>query len=156
MNLLHLPDVPLRIIVSFLPIDDRIRFTQLHPAWHHLQPTVQRVAGPDFDERGPRGGHFVPETYFDVKVESAGVVAVKMEWRWKDQGFGNRKGQVWLKLVRDEQEIADARYTSGLHLSSPFCSAAHFYQRLQFNCKIAKCINIFIILSRAKVWQQTF
>ena len=121
MNLSQLPDVPLRIIVSFLPIDDRIRFTQLHPAWHHLQPTVQRVAGPDFDERGPSGGHFVPETYFDVKVESAGVVAVKMEWRWKDQGYGNRKGQVWLKLVRDEQEIADARYISRLHLSSPFC-----------------------------------
>ena len=22
-----------------------------------------------------------------------------MNWRWKDQGFGNRKGEIWLELV---------------------------------------------------------
>ena len=22
-----------------------------------------------------------------------------MDWRWKDQGFGNRKGEIWLELV---------------------------------------------------------
>ena len=22
-----------------------------------------------------------------------------MEWKWKDQGFGNRKGEIWLELV---------------------------------------------------------
>ena len=108
-----MPDVPLRIIVSFLPIDDRIRFTQLHPAWYHLQPTVQHITRPDLNKYQPYPTNaenwFSPGTWFDVKIESLGLVAAKMEWRWKDQGWGNRKGEVWLELIRDDQKISDCR-----------------------------------------------
>ena len=111
----QLPDVPLRRIAFYLSFDDALTLSRLSPAWAHLQPTVQRVVGEDFDLRGPESGHFCPETYFDVPIATRnGIKSVNIEWRWRDQGFGNRKGQIWLRLVRNGVEIADARYVRAL------------------------------------------
>lgn len=109
LSLTMLPDVPLRIIVSFLPFEDAVTFSSMHPSWGHLQPTVQDLDCPEICRAGPRGGHFWPETHFDIPIQSVGLESVSMSFSWKDQGFGNRKGQIWLKLSRGAREIADSR-----------------------------------------------
>ena len=106
-----LPDVPLRIIVSYLNFEDGVAFSSIHPHWAHLQPTVQELEGPELTLIGPSGGHFWPEKYFDVPtLQTPGLKSVSMSWSWCDQGWGNQKGQIWLKLWRDGTEIADNRY----------------------------------------------
>ena len=109
LRLARLPYVPLRLIVSYLPFDDAVTFCGMHPAWSHLQPTIQNLVGDSFQEYGPHDGNFVPLTYFDINVVTSGISSVAMQWQWKDQGFGNKKGQIWLRLMRNGREIADAR-----------------------------------------------
>jgi len=104
-----LPDVPLRKIASFLPFEDAVQLSNMNPAWAHLQPTWQDIKGEDFKISGPRDGHFAPEIYFDIPIETAGLSTVIMSWEWQDQGWGNRKGQIWLQLIRGVSVIADCR-----------------------------------------------
>merc|ERR1719458_2433079 len=75
----------------------------------HPDAKEQHVVGQDFSVSGPNDGHFCPETYFDVEVLTRGLVAVKMVWEWRDQGYGNQKGQLWLQLVREGQVLEDNR-----------------------------------------------
>ena len=143
-----LPDVPLRVIASYLPLDDLIQFSKLKPSWAFLKPTLQHFNGFDFDIHGPshdekssfecncncncsckdncrrnncscRGncncGKCIctAEIYFEIPITTARLSSISMSWQWKDKkGWGNRKGQIWLKLFREGQEIADSRYTS--------------------------------------------
>ena len=58
MCLNDLPDDPLRRIVSYLPLDDALQFTQLHSDWLHMKPIVETVTQDDFTDFGPRHGHF--------------------------------------------------------------------------------------------------
>ena len=106
----HLPDVVLRIIFSYLPFEEGLKLSSMSHAFKHLQPTIQLVSFPDFDENGPHSGNFCPEGYFDVSIDSIGLDSITASWSWKDQGWGNRKGQIWLRLVRGAEEIADSRY----------------------------------------------
>ena len=50
-----------------------------------------------------------PKKYLDIKVDRIGLTAVKMEWYfyWRDKGFGDRKGQIWLALIKDGETIAE-------------------------------------------------
>ena len=57
MDLRLLPDIPLRLIASYLPFDEAMSLSELLPRWAFLQPTVQRVVGRDFDVAGPKWGH---------------------------------------------------------------------------------------------------
>ena len=68
------------------------------------------MTGPDFNIMGPKKGNFVPSKYFDILVDRIGLTAIKMEWRWMDPGRGVRKGQIWLRLIRNGEIIADSRY----------------------------------------------
>ena len=34
--------------------------------------------------------------------------SVRMEWEWRDQGYGNRKGMLWVQLVRGDEVLADS------------------------------------------------
>ena len=116
----HLPDVPLRLIVDFLPFDDAVNFCGLRPEWSHLRPLIHKVVVnlDDLDDGGPGQPHFCPETYFDINIVNPRLISVAMQFRWKDQGWGNRKGQIWLRLIRNGVEIADARLTSNTRRTS--------------------------------------
>ena len=109
MSLVVLPELPLRAITSHLDFTSCLHLSSSSPALQHLQPRHQRVQGEDFSLSGPSDGDFTPETYFDVPVETGGLVRVAMAWEWKDQGYGNRKGQVWLQLVREGEVVEDSR-----------------------------------------------
>ena len=118
MSLSSLPLLPLEAVASHLDFSSLVSLANTNTAFAHLQPTEQFLTGQDFSLSGPRDGDFCPETYFEVEVVSRGLVAIKMDWEWRDQvniffkilscplnsqGYGNQKGQLWLQLVRDGQ-----------------------------------------------------
>ena len=97
-NLDSLPDLPLEKITSYLPFSDQVQLSASSPSLAHLQPRLQEVHGEDFDKNGPNDGDFHTETYVDVPILTRGIKSVTMEWQWRDQGYGNQKGQVWILL----------------------------------------------------------
>ena len=45
-----------------------------------------------------------------------------MSFRWKDQGYGNRKGMLWVQLMRGDEVVADSREdfpTLAPHVAGP-------------------------------------
>jgi len=114
MSLSTLPLLPLEAVASYLDFSSLVSLANTNTVFAHLQPTEQLLTGQDFSLSGPRDGDFCPETYFEVEVVSRGLVAIKMDWEWRDQGYGNQKGQLWLQLVRDGQvmfsKLADLRH----------------------------------------------
>jgi len=107
--LTSLPRLPLEHIASHLQFEDLVQLASSSQALAHLQPRVQEVTEKEFSIHGPYYGDFVPEPYVDVAVITQGLESVWMEFDWKDQGYGNQKGQIWLQLVRDGRVIADSR-----------------------------------------------
>jgi len=103
-NLQTLPALPLEEITTSLGFEDQVNLAATHPNLRFLTPKLQIVEGEDFDESGPWDGHFCPETYMDVPILTRGIISVKMSFEWKDQGWGNQKGQIWLQLIRDKSQ----------------------------------------------------
>jgi len=98
------PDLVLLCIVNHLQDEDARhlsltcqRFRKILPNYPHI------INGPDVNESGPYDGHFVPTKYFQSPVLEDSVERIEMSMAWWDQGYGNRKGQVWLKLYRPKK-----------------------------------------------------
>ena len=85
MSLSTLPLLPLEAVASHLDFSSLVSLANTNTAFAHLQPTEQFLTGQDFSLSGPRDGDFCPETYFEVEVVSRGLVAIKMDWEWRDQ-----------------------------------------------------------------------
>ena len=85
MSLSTLPLLPLEAMASHLDFSSLVSLANTNTAFAHLQPTEQFLTGQDFSLSGPRDGNFCPETYFEVEVVSRGLVAIKMDWEWRDQ-----------------------------------------------------------------------
>ena len=49
---------------------------------------------------GAKATHWVPEEYFDGPILSSTVKRLSVLIEWKDQGWGNRKGEIFVKLMR--------------------------------------------------------
>ena len=104
----------LRHIVSFLDPEDVVRLGRTCRHMYSQMPqvtlTTELWKGPDFRIFGPRGGHWVPELYFDGPILPSMVKELQLSVVWKDQGFGNRKGEIYMMLMRpvrnDPVEIA--------------------------------------------------
>jgi len=103
------PDLVLLCIVNHLPDEDARhlsltcqRFRKILPNYPHI------INGPDVNESGPYDGHFVPTKYFQSPVLEDSVERIEMSMAWWDQGYGNRKGQVWLKLYRPRKNNKQA------------------------------------------------
>ena len=89
MSLLTLPILPLEVIVSYLDFSSLVSLANTHPSFAYLQPKDQLVIGEDFTVSGigwgRRGEEHHPEPYLDVKIETQGLLGVKMVWEWKGQ-----------------------------------------------------------------------
>ena len=72
-------------------------------------PEFQDITGNNLDKRGPREGHFCPEMYFEGPVMAQKMESISLQWEWRDQGHGNRKGMLWVQLVRGGEVLADSR-----------------------------------------------
>ena len=86
MSLTTLPSLPMEAIISYLDFSSIVSLANSHPCLAHLQPKEQFVVGKDFSIGGHGGcmpmPHF-PEVYFVVRVETGGLLAIKMVWEWK-------------------------------------------------------------------------
>ena len=107
MDLATLPELALDGIVEYLPFEDLMNFSQTSRSFAQFQPKFQEFTQSDFSIRGPSSGHWCPEKFFDVPIRAPGIKSVKVWFKWKDQGFGNRKGRLWLELHREGILIAD-------------------------------------------------
>ena len=111
MTLTTLPILPLEAIISYLDFSSIVSFSNSHPSFAHLQPKEQIVIGEDFCISGKGGCMHMPQRpkgvceylsqdfhkmiieqrqrqrqpYFDVKVETKGLLSIKMVWEWKSQ-----------------------------------------------------------------------
>ncbi|XP_078349071.1 uncharacterized protein LOC144634014 [Oculina patagonica] len=94
-------------IVSFLDPEDIVRLGRTCRHMHALMPQVKLTTetwnGPDFHIFGPRGGHWKPELYFDGPKLSSMVKELQLSVAWQDQGWGNRKGEIYMMLMRPVQ-----------------------------------------------------
>ena len=107
MDFGSLPDRILNGIAEYVSLQDLMSLSQTSRALVHLQPAYQYIRKKDFHVKGPDKGSYQPETFFDVPISARGLLSVQMRFRWKDQGYGNRKGHLWLELLRDGVVIAD-------------------------------------------------
>ena len=120
-----LPDLALDIIAQFLIPSDLVSLSQSCTRFVYLRkylPEFQDISGDNFNKRGPQDGCFCPEIYFDGPVMAQKMKSLNMEWEWRDQGFGNRKGMLWVQLVRGDEVLADSREdfpTLAPHVAGP-------------------------------------
>jgi len=98
-----LPDLVLLNVANHLSNDDARNLSLTCKQFQNILPIYKYprvVKGPNVDERGPHDGNFVPTEYFRCPNLDSKVERIDMSMRWKDQGFLNQKGRVWLQLRR--------------------------------------------------------
>ena len=100
----RLDDLALRHIAAFLNPEDIVNLGRTCKRMHSVMPQVvlydEEWRGEDFKIDGPRDGHFWPELYFDGPALSSTVKKLSLSVIWNDQGWGNRKGELFLELIR--------------------------------------------------------
>lgn len=99
------PDLVLLRIASFLPPEDVARMAQTCRRLYAVLPRFLAIRGKDFHISGPSYGESVgrsvpPEPYFDGPRLPARVKRLTTSVVWKDQGWGNRKGEIIIYLMR--------------------------------------------------------
>lgn len=113
----------LRHIARFLSPKDIVRFGRTCKHVYSAMPQVvlanEEWLGEAFHISGPSGGHWSPELYFDAPELPSTVKRLSLTVTWRDQGWGNRKGELFLKLMRpavngNPVEIAEHRGTFGI------------------------------------------
>ena len=102
----ELPDLVLSHMADFLGPEDTTRLAQTCHHLHSILPRYLVMRGDDFTIHGPSGGHWAPELYFDGPPLADSVKKLTMSLSWVDQGWGNRKGEIFLKLMRPKQGAA--------------------------------------------------
>ena len=107
-----LPDLVLLSIVDFLCPEDVARLGQACRRFHSLVPRFLVMRGKDFHVQGPTYHQSVtvgapPEVYFDGPPFTCAVKKLTMSLVWKDQGWGNLKGEIYMKLMRPAATGAD-------------------------------------------------
>eukprot|EP00794_Sanderia_malayensis_P000361 gene361-994_t len=113
VGLAALPEVVLLNILRFLETDHIIQFSMTCKRINEILPKFKRIRAKDFDKYGPSSGNWCPEKWFDGPRLKNKIKKITMSMRWVDQGYGNRKGEVWLKLMRGKTEITECRNTFG-------------------------------------------
>ena len=89
MSLTTLPILPLEIVVSYLDFSSLVSLANSTASLAYLQPKEQHVIGEDFSiiykyDFSIRGRAAV-NPYLDVKVETRGLLGIKLVWEWKGQ-----------------------------------------------------------------------
>ena len=102
-----IPYLVLRKILEFLPPIDIIRLSQTCKKLRQSLPFYFIITGQDFVKSGPRWGHFCPERWFDGPKLIKHIEHINISMKWKDQHRGNRKGKVWLQIIRNSEIVLE-------------------------------------------------
>ena len=103
-----LPEVVIRDLVQFLSVEDRTSLSCTSRSLGHVRPKFWEIKGEDFSKDGPYGGHWWPELYFDGPTLMTRVKSLRINMSWGDQGWGNRKGKIWLQLMRNGRMVTES------------------------------------------------
>ena len=118
-----LDELALVHIARFLHPEDIVRLGRTCKRLHSVLPRFELVEeewlGEEFHISGPHHGHFSPELYFDAPALSSTVMKLSMAVTWLDQGWGNRKGELFLVLMRPNadglaEKVAEYRELFGI------------------------------------------
>ena len=59
-----------------------------------------------FYKSGPRYiDNCIPEEWLDGPEIDGYIKNVEVSFIWEDQGWGNRKGRIWMKIIRKEETV---------------------------------------------------
>lgn len=129
----RLDSVVLRNIIKFLDPEDVVRLGRTSRYMHAMMPqviqTTELWTGPDFHIFGPRRGHWAPELYFDGPILLSTVLELQASVKWQDQGWGNRKGEIYVMLMRPAADGGEPVEIAKYHRL--FGIAEHFEKEAQ-------------------------
>ena len=101
LSLSDLPDLVLLRLAEFLKEEDTVRLGMTCRRLRHLLPKFLVMRGNDFSVGGSGTGWGDVEPYFDGHRLPAGVKRLTVSVAgWNDQGWGNRKGELFVRLMR--------------------------------------------------------
>ena len=104
------PELVLLRIADYLTEEDVTRLRQTCRRLHGLLPAFLVMAGPDFKGvPGSGTGWGDVEPYFDGPSLYAGVRRLIVSVAsWRDQGWGNKKGELFVRLMRPADRAASS------------------------------------------------
>lgn len=103
LSLCEMPDLVLLRVADFLVAEDTARLSMTCRRLRDLLPRFLVIRGKDFSAGGSGTGWGDVEPYFDGPRLPAGVKRLTMSVAgWKDQGWGNRKGELFVRLMRPD------------------------------------------------------
>ena len=120
-----LPELVLLHIAKFLCPEEIARLSQTCHRLQSIMPRFLIIRGEDFRIQGPSFGHWAPELYFDGPLLSKAVRKLTMSLLWKDQGWGNRKGEIFMKLMRPSSSSANNDFEAVAEKRKIFGIAEH-------------------------------
>ena len=106
-DITQLPDLVLLRIAKYLTPDSICKWSMTCRRLYTVLPHFLVMRGDDFHIYGPSGGHWAPEPYFEGPVLIRRVKKLTLSVLWKDQGWGNRKGDIFVSLMRGSKVIAE-------------------------------------------------
>ena len=59
-------------------------------------------------EVGPTYGNFHPEKWFDGPKIDGYIKSIDISFAWRDQGYGFRKGNIWLQIIRAGKTVLES------------------------------------------------
>lgn len=114
-RLSDMPDLVLLRLADFLCPEDTSRLAQTCRRFYTTLPSFLVMRGKDFHVVGPSYQESVrngapPEHYFDGPPLPSTVKKLTMSLVWKDQGWGNLKGEIFVRLMRPPQSGRRGRF----------------------------------------------
>ena len=110
-----LPELVILHIVKYLQPDDVARWAQSSRYFQELLPRYVAMIGEPFHIHGPAiyNGEGT-EIYFKGPLLEQKVRSLVMSVVWVDQGWGNKKGDIHVRLMRGDTEISVMYRTFGI------------------------------------------
>ena len=102
----QLPELALLRIAKYLTPDSICKWSMTCRRLYRALPHFLVMRGDEFHIYGPNGDHWAPKPYFEGPVLTRQVRKLTLSVLWKDQGWGNRKGDIFISLMRGSEVIA--------------------------------------------------
>ena len=104
-RLSDMPELVLLRMADYLCPEDTVRLARTCRRFYSILPSFLVMKGKDFHTVGPSYQESVrngapPELYFDGPPLTSTVKKLNMSLVWKDQGWGNLKGEIFVRLMR--------------------------------------------------------
>ncbi len=104
-SLSNMPELVLMRVADYLRPEDTARLASTCRRFHSVLPAFLVMKGKDLHAKGPSYEESVkngapPELYFDGPPLTSTVKKLNMSVVWKDQGWGNMKGELFVRLMR--------------------------------------------------------